>query len=235
MRKGFGKLARLVLGPDSSTPDTASLGPEERRLARHSLSALGILSIGSVTGLASSLYLVNHYPLLLIGLSPIGRHLILVAPIVSPLAFIAVAGLRRMAFYLACFQLGRALGPPGVVWLEARAARFARFVRWIEYWFGKAPRLVVLLSVGPTVSALSGMSGMPLGTYLGLASLSLLGRLLLILAFGEMFRESILWLLGWIDEYSLSGTAVMVLLVLVYQWWRIRRSRRRPDQPLQST
>jgi membrane protein DedA with SNARE-associated domain len=225
----------LALGPDIEAPDTTSLGPEERRLARRSLSALGSLSVGSAVGLASSAYLVNHYPLLLIALSPIGRHLILVVPRVDPVAFILVGGLRRFAFYLACFHLGRALGPPGVVWLEERAARFARFVRWIESWFRKAPRLVVLFFAGPTVSALAGMSGMPLGTYLGLASLSLLARLLLILAFGELLREPIEWLLAWIDVYWVQITGVMVLGVLLYQWWRIRRSRRRADQPLQST
>ena len=186
-------------------------------------------------GLGSSAYLVNHYPLLLIGLSPIGRHLILVVPRVDPVGFILVGGLRRFAFYLACFQLGRALGPPGVVWLEERAARFARFVRWIESWFRKAPRLVVLFFAGPTVSALAGMSGMAISTYVGLASLSLLARLVLILAFGELLREPIEWLLALIDEYWVQITTAMVLGVLLYQWWRIRRSRRQADQPLQST
>lgn len=217
----------MALAPDIKAPDTSSLGPEERRLARRSLSALGLLSIGSAVGLASSAYLVNHYPLLLIALSPIGRHLILVVPRVDPVSFLLVGGLRRLAFYMACFQLGRALGPPGVVWLEERYARFARWVKWIERYFAKAPRLVVLFFAGPTISALAGMSGMPASTYVPLAGASLLVRLLLILVFGELLREPIEWLLGVIDAYWVQITAVMVGGVLAYQLWRIRRSRRR--------
>lgn len=213
----------------------AQLGPDERRLTARSLWVLGLLSAGSAVGLAASAYLVNHYPLLLIALSPIGRHLILVVPNVDPVAFLLVAGLRRFAFYLASFYLGRALGPPGVVWLEQRAARFARFVRWIESWFRKAPRVVVLFFAGPTVSALAGMGGMSLGTYASLAGLSLFVRLLVIYAFGEALREPIEWLLAVIDAYWVQITVAMVLGVLVYQRWRSRRSRGDGDQPLQST
>ena len=225
----------MALGPDISTPDMARLGPDERRLAGRSLWVLGLLSVGSLVGLASSAYLVNHYPLLLIALSPIGRHLILVVPRVDPVAFILVGGVRRFAFYLGSFQLGRALGPPGVAWLEERAVRFARFVRWIESWFRKAPRTVVLFFAGPTVSALAGMSGMSLRTYAGLAGLSLFARLLVIYAFGELLREPIEWLLELIDAYWVQITVVTVLGVLVYQRWRSRHSRGNGDQPFQST
>ncbi|MEE2674805.1 MAG: hypothetical protein VX466_13470 [Myxococcota bacterium] len=225
----------MALGPDIATPDMALLGPDERRLAARSLWVLGFLSVGSAVGLASSAYLVNHYPLLLIALSPIGRHLILVVPSVNPVAFILVGGLRRFAFYMASFHLGRALGPPGVVWLEERAARFARFVRWIESWFRKAPRMVVLFFAGPTVSALAGMGGMSLRTYAGLAGVSLFARLGVIYAFGELLREPIEWLLALIDAYWVQITALMVLGVLVYQrWWR-SRSRGDGDQSAQST
>jgi membrane protein DedA with SNARE-associated domain len=217
----------LTIAPDIEAAEASLLDPERRRLARRSLSILGVLSIGSMTGSASSLYLVNHYPLLLIALSPLGRHLVLVAPIAHPLAFVLVGVLRRGAFYLACFQLGHALGPAGVHWLEERAARFARFVRWVESLFQKAPRLVVLVGAGPTVSMLAGMAGMSTATFVPLAAASLVFRMLLILAFGEIMRSPIEWILAWIDEYWVPGTAVLVLATLVYQWWRVRRSRAR--------
>jgi len=186
---------------------------------------LGILSLGSLAGAASSLYLVNHHPLLLIALSPLGRHLLLVAPIVDPVAFVVVAVLRRMAFYLACFQMGRGLGPSGVEWLEARAARFAVFVRWIERLFGRAPHAVVLVLAGPTVSGLAGMSGMRTAAFVSLATLSLVMRMLFLLGFAEILRDPIQWLLSRIDEYWVPGTAVLVVGALAYQWRRIRRAR----------
>jgi hypothetical protein len=206
------------------------VGTPEHALVRRSLSVLGILSLGSLTGAASSLYLVNHYPLLLIALSPLGRHLLLVAPIVDPFAFVAVAVLRRMAFYLACFQMGRGLGPSGVEWLEARAARFARFVRWIERLFGRAPHTVVLLMAGPTVSALSGMTGMRTAAFVSLAGTSLVMRMLFILGFAEILRAPIAWLLLRINEFWVPGTVILVLGALVYQWRRIRLARARVAQ-----
>ena len=95
-------------------PDENALTPEQWRVARRCLSVLGVLGIGSMTGVAFSLYLVNHYPLVLIALSPLGRHFVLVAPIVDPAAFMVVAVTRRMLFYLAAFYLGRAMGPAGL-------------------------------------------------------------------------------------------------------------------------
>jgi membrane protein DedA with SNARE-associated domain len=211
--------------PSDIAPDPALLDPEKRSLARRSLSALGVLSVGSMSGTASSLYLVNHYPLLLIALSPLGRHLVMVAPIVDPVAFVAVAVVRRMAFFLACYQLGRAMGPEGVVWLEAKAARFARFVRWVERLFERWSFAVVFLMTGPTVSALAGMSGMKLRVFVPLAAAGLVLRMIGILLFAEMLREPIEWMLARIDEYWVPGTVVMVLGVLAYQLWRARRSR----------
>lgn len=211
--------------PGTAPPEPVPAGAANVRLVRHSLSVLGVLSFGSMLGAASSLYLVSHYPLLLIALSPLGRHMLLVAPIVDPVAFVAVAVLRRMAFYLACFQLGRGLGPSGVMWLEARAARFARFVRWVEALFARAPHLVVFAMAGPTVSGLAGISGIRPLPFMVLATASLVMRMLLVLAFADFLREPILRVLDWIDENWVSGTLVLVLGTLIYQWRRIRRAR----------
>ena len=198
----------------------STLTNEERKTTRLCLIALGVLGTGSMVGVAFSLYLVNHYPLLLIALSPLGRHMILVAPIVDPLAFVAVLVGRRMLFYLASFQLGRALGPPGIAWIEARAVRFGRFVRWMERLFARASHAVVLGMAGPTVSVLAGISGMRAGVFFPLATLSLVLRALLVLAFAAWIREYIEIALAWIDAYWVPGTVVMVTLVAVYRWRR---------------
>jgi hypothetical protein len=207
---------------------SARLGPEQRRVVRRCLLALGVLGGASMIGVAFSLYLVNHYPLLLIALSPIGRHLVLVAPIVDPFAFVAVALARRMAFYLATFYLGRALGPAGIVWIEARAVHFGRFVRWIERLFSRASHVVVFAMASPTVAALAGISGMRTGVFLALATAGLIIRLVIVLGFAEWLREPIEWLLAWIDEYWIPGTVVLVAGVVLYQWRRrVARGARR--------
>lgn len=212
--------------------DLARLGADERWIARFCLSVLGVLSTGSLIGVAFSLYLVNHFPLLLVAISPIGRHLILVAPSVDPVAFVVVVALRRMLFYLACFYLGRALGPAGIVWLEARAARAARWVRWLEGLFSRASRSVVLLMAGPTTSALAGTSGMSLRTYLPLAVVSLVYRLTLLVFFAEWLRGPIEALLVWIDEYWFPGTLLLVAGVALHLWRRRRSGPSVFDPPL---
>jgi membrane protein DedA with SNARE-associated domain len=196
---------------------TARVGPEQLAVVRRCLSTLAVLGIGSMVGVAFSLYLVNHYPLLLIALSPLGRHLVLVAPIVDPVAFVGVA--------LTAFYLGRALGPGGITWLEERAARFGRFVRWIEALFSRASHLVVLTMTGPTVSALAGISGMRTAFFVPLATLGLVVRLLLVLGFAELLREPIERLLSVIDEYWIPGTAVLATGVAIHQWRRIAKAR----------
>ncbi len=198
----------------------SNLTSEERKVARLCLLVLGVLGTGSMLGVAFSLYLVNHYPLLLIAISPLGRHLVLVAPIVDPWAFLAVSVGRRMLFYLPSFYLGRALGPLGIPWIEARAARFGRFVRWMERLFARASHAVVLLMVGPTVSVLAGISGMRAAAFFPLATLSLVLRASLVLGFAAWIREYIELALAWIDEYWIPGTLVMVTLVALYRWRR---------------
>lgn len=200
-----------------------TLSPEARRVVRRCLAAMGVMSSGSLVGVAFSLYLVNHAPLLLVALSPLGRHVWLVAPIVDPVAFVVVVGVRRMLFYAASFQLGRALGPQGISWIEARAAWLGRFVRLMEWLFARASHVLVFFMAGPTVSALAGVSRMPGRVFAALAASGLLVRLLAILFFADALRAYIELALAWIDRYWVPGTVVMVALVALYQWKGRRR------------
>jgi membrane protein DedA with SNARE-associated domain len=215
----------LTFAAEVEVPPAPEFAGGDPRLTRRALMMLGVLSAGSMIGVTFWLYLVNHYPLLLIGLSPLGRHLVLVAPVVDPVAFLLVAVVRRLLFYKASYDLGRGLGNAGIVWLENRVAYFARFVRWVEGLFERAPRFVVLVASGPTVSALAGISGMRQSTFVPLAILSLVARMSLMLGFAELLREQIEIVLAWIDEWWQPGTALMVVGMLVYQWIRIRRKR----------
>ena len=196
------------------------------RRIRLSLTALAILGTGSALGVAFSLYLVNHFPLLLIALSPLGRHVVLITPLAHPVAIVAVVVSRRLLFYAASFQLGRDLGPAGIEWLEERAARFARWVRWIERLFDRAARTVVLVGTGPTIAALAGISGMRFGVFMALAGTGLVVRMALYVIFGGLLREPIEWLLAKIDEIWIPGTIVLVVAVAIHQWRRVRAARR---------
>ena len=216
-------------------PDRLSVRPqvglsaEERTVLRRCLTVLGVLGTCSLIGVASSLYLSVHYPLFLIALSPLGRHLILVAPTVDPFAFVAVGMSRRLAFYIPCFYLGRALGPTAIDWLEARVPRAGRFYRWLERLFKRASHLVVFLFAGPGVSTIAGSSGMRAPVYVPLVALGLLLRMILVLLLGEWLREPLVALLALIEEYWLPGTIVLVAAVGFYRWrWSSSSARSSP-------
>lgn len=220
---------------DGERPDPRALAPgyaatlsaENRRIVRICLASLAVLSTGSLIGVASSLYLVEQAPLLLIALSPLGRHFILAAPSLDPVAFVLVGTARRLAFFLACFFLGRALGPIALVWVEARARWFAPWVRWLERLFQRSGIVVVLLAVGPTISTLAGISRMRAATFVTLATLSLLVRIGLFYAFADAFRDHILRFLEWLEGYRAPGTLVLILGILIWQLVK----RRRPSPP----
>lgn len=204
----------------AGTLDPARPSDEQLQAAKRALTALGVLGSTSLVGVAFSLWLVNHAPLVLVALSPLGRHLILVAPLVDPFALTGVLVVRRILFYGASFELGRAMGPAALPWIEARTPRFARFVRWLERLFARAPRLVSFAMTGPTVAVLAGVSGMRLRTYAALASAGLVLRMIFLLLFADWVREYLEIALAWIDAYWLPGTVVMVIVVAVYRWRR---------------
>ena len=131
MRRGLDRLG-MQEASDNPIDMGADLDDRQRQLVRICILGMVVLGVGSMIGAMSVLYLSTHFPLLLIALSPTGRHLILVAPIVHPAAFLAVGTLRRLTFYVLCFFLGRTLGSRALAWLETRSRGAARFVEWLD-------------------------------------------------------------------------------------------------------
>jgi len=209
---------------DLAPEHAATLSAENRRIVRFCLAALALLSTGSLIGVASSLYLVEHAPLLLIALSPLGRHFVLTAPSLDPVAFVTVGTLRRLAFYMSCFYLGRALGPVALVWVEARARWFAPWVRWLERLFKRSGVVVVLLIVGPTISTLAGISSMRVATFAALATISLVVRMVFFYEFADAFREPIALFLESLEDYRAPGTLLLIAGILVWQLVKRRRA-----------
>ena len=206
----------------SETPVDVETGLDDgqRRVVRLCLIGLAVLGTGSMIGAMSVLYLANHFPLLLIALSPTGHRLLLVVPTVHPVAFVAVATLRRLAFYLPCFILGRTLGNTALAWLEIRFRGAARFVQWLDRIFQRAQYPAVFFLPGPIMSTIAGNAQMPVATWIPLVACGLVLRMLVVVWFGEWLREPIQRLLELFDEYWIPGTIVLVAGTALYQWRR---------------
>lgn len=202
------------------------LDDSQRRVVRLCLMILAVLWMSSMIGAMSVLYLANHFPLLLIALSATSRHLILVAPTVHPAAFVAVATLRKLAFYVPCFILGRTLGSAALSWLDTRFRGAARFVHWLDRIFQRAKYPAVFLLPGPIMSTIAGNSGMRVAIWVPLIACGVVLRMVIVLWFGEWLREPIERLLEWFDEYWIPGTIALVAGTLLYQWVRRARASR---------
>ncbi len=199
--------------------------PEQLRRMRIWFGVLAVLGVAGWIGTFGVARLANDLPLLLIVLSPVNRHLLLVAPTVSPAAFLSVAIARGLVSCTVGFQLGRAVGKSGLRWLDARSPGFGRFVRWVERLFERSAPVAILLLPGLLVSVLAGISGMRFGVLLALACAGLTLRLLAILGFAFWFREPILWLLQFFDRNWLPITLAIVAIVALNRWRRSAASR----------
>ncbi len=206
-------------------PDSLEYSPEQIRSMRIWFGVLALLSIAGWIGTFGVARLANDLPLLLIVLSPVIRHLVLVASSVSPAAFLSVAILRGLVSIVVGFQLGRAVGRSGLRWLDVRSPGFGRFVRWIERLFERSAPAAVLLLPGLLVAVLAGISGMRVATLLALAVVGLALRMLAILSFGLWLREPIQWLLQFFDRNWIAITLGIVAIVALNRW---RRSARAP-------
>jgi len=205
---------------------TAGLSDRERKIVRGCLFALGALSVGTWIGVASSPYLAVNYPLVLVAISPLGRHMVLVAPIVSTGWLLLVGGARSLTFTAFSYQLGRTLGEPGLLWLDQRAQKAARFVRWLERFFQRWSYAAVLIFPLGVMAGIAGVARMrPVGFFI-CATIGIALRLSLYIWLASSIREPIMALLEFIRAHQAPATAVCVVGVGSYQFikWRRRQA-----------
>ena len=182
------------------------------------LPLLASMSFATLVGVVASLYLANNHPLALIALSPLPRHLVLVAPTVDPAAFLLVATAPFPVVLRRVLLPGRAFGPAALVWLELRAPRMGRFVRWLERAFAHASYPAVLLLAGPAVAVIAGAAGMKAVVFSSLAAVALMARLVLILEVGDWLSGPLEAVRSLIGIYWIPGTFLLVLGISLSRW-----------------
>lgn len=184
---------------------------------------LAALTVGTWIGVATSPYLVNNYPLVLIGISPLSRHMILVAPLVGAPMVLLVGGLRSLAFTAVTYFLGRSIGEPGLVWLEQRSENAGRFVRWLERLFQRWSYLAVFIFPVGVMACVAGVARMrPVG-FFAAATAGIAFRLSLYVWLADSIREPIMRFLEFIRIYQVPATVVLVIGIGIYQVYKRRR------------
>jgi membrane protein DedA with SNARE-associated domain len=211
--------------------------PCSGRTALPLLLPIGISIVAGTTANWFAPLLVTRHPLLLIGLNPRLRYLVLASPRLPVLPFFALPFMRLVAIDLLTYLLGRWCGEVVLAWVERRIGRARRLMGVLQRWFaGAAPALTFAFPSG-IVCLLAGSSGMQPELFGGLTVGGILLRLVAVRIVATVFRAQLAAVLrfiarnqAWLLAVTLAAGALQVFVV-------VRRSRlpntpgRRGDEP----
>lgn len=216
--------------PESSPVLTAQAPPAPEAvspaLVRITLLLAAIASGANALGTALSPWLLVNTPLLLVGLSPDLRHLLLVAGHVDPALLTLVAVVRRVISMVSTWSLAYVYGFTVVRWMERRYPRLGAMMRWIESFYGRVGPVVLVLIPGYTVSALAGAARTGWRIFL---PATILGQVIWVLAsvwIGESIAAWTAPILSFFEAHVVEATVIAATLVGGQQLWSRLKKRR---------
>lgn len=215
--------------PGYTAPVTAEPSPVDRRRLALLLVPFFVSAVVSTVGVALAPALLVKTPLLLVGLSPLWRHLLLASPSVDTLPFFAVGLPRMFAVDPFMYVLGRDFGD---VAIEALVARLGaeKMIRRLDRAARRASWLLVLLWPDPLVCTLAGASRLNPVAFVILNLLGTVGALALARVSGEALAGPVGWLRTFLENNTLATTTISVAVVLLVTGLRVvaRRLRGAP-------
>ncbi len=194
---------------------------------RRALPLLLPIGISIVAGTAANglaPLLVTRHPLLLIGLSPRLRYLVLASPRLSA-PFFAVPLMRLVSIDLLSFLLGRWCGEAVLAWVEPRIGRAHRLLQVLQRWFGKGAPVATFTFPSGIVCLLAGSSGMRPVPFTGLSVGGILLRLVGVRILATVFRPQLAAVLRFIARNEVWLLALTLLAGVVQVVVVVRRSR----------
>lgn len=188
---------------------------------------LGIMTVASLIGSAFMPYLLARAPLVLVLLSPLFRHLVLVAPSVDAASLFAVAVPRHFLPDPFVYFLGRDYGPAAVQWAEANSPLLGRWVRWLERLFNKVGPVALLVSPDVIVSTLAGAARVPFPLFVVMNLVGTIGTVTVARWFGSALDRPIHAMVVFFQAHLAAVTLASVALVAALNWY----SQRKTPQP----
>lgn len=209
----------------SEASDFPAPSPAPARVRYAVLGFVGLLSVISVIGVALSPYLLVEHPILLVAMSPVGRHVALVAAAADPTLLVVVTVVRRVIGEFASYGLGVLYGYAAVQWMEARSPRLGSFVRWVEVQFIRFGAPLLVVAPAHSLALVAGAARVP---PLAVALYLTLGETLWVIGttyFGGYIAGWTKLLIAFFSTYMLESTLVCVFLVLARAAWGWRKRR----------
>src|SRR5262245_16634286 len=93
------------------------------------LGVWGLVAAASALAATVAPYLLINAPLWLLLLSPLQRHLLLLAPLLDPEIYYVVGFVRRYAMTLLAFAIGYRLSDRATAWIERRWPNLGEQIR----------------------------------------------------------------------------------------------------------
>ncbi|MCS6899654.1 MAG: hypothetical protein RMJ98_08130 [Myxococcales bacterium] len=205
---------------------------DRRRLALL-LIPFALSALAGMLGTALAPSLLIHAPLVLVALSPLGRHLLLASPQIEALPFFAVAVPRMFAVDPFMYLLGRDYGELALAELTARLGGAGRVVLWLDRAARRGSWLLVLLWPDPLVCTLAGVSRLHPVLFVVLNLVGTVGALTLVRLSGDALAGPLGWVRNFLADNMLTTTAVSALVVLVVASLRWAAQRTPGEEPIE--
>ncbi len=190
------------------------------------LAPVGAFFVLHVIGSAFSPTLLVREPLLLVGMSPLWRHMVLASPSLDALPFYLVAIGRLFAIDPFMYQVGREFGQDAVEWMKRRAGkRLGRLVDWGEKVFGRWAIPTLFFAPGAFVCLLAGVSKMNRVLFVVVNLAGTFMWVSIVRVFGSQFEGPITVVRVFIEANLLLLTGASVVIVVVSTWLQRRKMR----------
>ena len=191
---------------------------------------MAVTTILAWVGDAFAPTLLVSAPIVLIICNPRLRNLVLAAPTLGAVPFIAVAVARLVVMDPFFYWFGRRYGDVAIRWMEQKLGPGAAIVLWLERFFSRAGYVAVTVLPNQWICLLAGTTKMRVRTFVILNVGGTVVRVVLIWWLGDVFARPILSFNDWIGEYRMQLTLVTFAIVGITIW----RSMRKGANPIAS-
>ena len=202
--------------PMTDPTGAPAVAPEARR--RIAIAAT-LLTACALVGTALSPYLLVEHPLLLLGLNPDSRHLVLVANRVELWQAVSVASVRRGLTFASTFALATIYGSVLVSWLEKKQPWLARPIAFVEAIHARVGVWLVVLVPFASVAAFAGIARTSWRKFVLAIIPGQVAFALALLWFGEAVEAWTEPVIAFIADHSVEATLAAAAVVAVLQLW----------------
>jgi membrane protein DedA with SNARE-associated domain len=184
---------------------------------------MAVTTILAWVGDAFAPTLLVSAPIVLIICNPRLRNLVLAAPTLGAVPFIAVAVARLLVTDPFFYWFGRRYGDVAIRWMEQKLGPGAAIVLLLERFFARAGLVAVAVLPNQWICLLAGTTKMRVRTFVILNVGGTIARVVLIWWLGDVFADPILSFNDWIGDHRIQLTLLTFAIVGISVWRTVRK------------